>query len=121
MFCSNMAANLHHPRDLGAQTHGDRVALHSGTLVLGLVSFWGHLGPVKAVFGPFWAHFSLLGPTSTFFAGMWPPTGTTRELGGQTHGDRVALHRGPFVLGLRPFWGHLGQFQAVFGPFWGPF
>ena len=49
---------------------------------------------------------------------MWPPTGTTRELGAQTHGDRVALHSGTFVLGLVSFGGKrgpLGLFLAHFG------
>ena len=48
---------------------------------------------------------------------MWPPTGDTRELEAQTHGDRVALRRGTFVLGLGSFGGHLGPFWAVLATF----
>ena len=61
-------------RELGVQTHGDRVALRNGTFFLGLGSFWGHLGP----FWPPQAHFW------PFLAVMWLPTGTTRELGAHT-------------------------------------
>ena len=62
---------------------------------------------------------------------MWPPTGATRELGVQTHGDRVALLHAAFFSGLGSFWGHLGPFWAVLasfgpilasrGPFWAIF
>ena len=82
--------------------------------------------------GPFWAHFGLQGPIfGHFLAVMWPPTGATRELGVQTHGDRVALRNGTFFLGLGSFWGHLGPFGADLaprgpilasrGPFWAIF
>ena len=70
--------------------------------------------------GPFWAHFGLQGGIfGHFLAVMWPPTAATRELGVQTHGDRVALRNGTFFLDLGSFWGNLGQFWAVlalFGP-----
>ena len=89
-----------------------------GILHLGLGSFCGHLGPFWAVFGLFWAHFSLQGPIfGHFLAVMWPPTAATRELGVQTHGDRVALRNGTFFLRLGSFWGHLGPFWAVLAPF----
>ena len=78
--------------------------------------------------GPFWARFGLQGPIfGHFLAVMWPPTAATRELGVQTHSDRVALRNAAFFLGLGSFWGHLGPFWAVlasFGPilaFKGPF
>ena len=78
--------------------------------------------------GPFCAHFGLQGPIfGHFLAVMWLPTGATQELGVQTHGDRVALRRGTFFLGLVSFWGHVGPFWAVLaslGPVlasWGPF
>ena len=48
---------------------------------------------------------------------MWPPTGATQEVGAQTHGDWVALHRRNFVLGLGSSQGHLGPFGAVLAPF----
>ena len=48
---------------------------------------------------------------------MWPPTAATRDLGVQTHGDRVALCNGTFFLGLGSFWGHLGPFWAILAPF----
>ena len=68
--------------------------------------------------GPFWAHFGLHGPIfGHFLAVMWPPTTATRELGVQTHGDRVALRNTAFFLGLGSFWGHLGPFWAVLAPF----
>ena len=85
-----------------------------------------------AAVGPFWAHFALQGPIfGHFLAVMWPPIAATRELGVQTHGDRVALRNGTFFLGLGSFWGHLGPFWAVLasfgpisgsrGPFWAIF
>ena len=74
------------------------------------------------------AHFGLQRPIfDHFLPAVWSPTGATRELGVQTHGDRVALRRGTLLLGLGSFWGHLGPFWAVlasFGPIWaswGPF
>ena len=68
--------------------------------------------------GPFWAHFGLHGPIfGHFLAVMWPPTTATRELGVQTHGDRVALRNAAFFLSLGSFWGHLGPFWAVLAPF----
>ena len=68
--------------------------------------------------GPFWAHFGLQGPIfGHCLAVMWPLTGATRELGVQTHGDRVALGNRTFFLGLGSFWGHLGPFWAVLAHF----
>ena len=87
--------------------HGDRVALHRQTFVLGLGSFWGHLGPFGTALAHFWP----------FLAVLWPPTGASRKSGGQTHGDRVALLRGPLHLRLGSFWGHLGAFWAVLAHF----
>ena len=67
--------------------------------------------------GPFWAQFGLQGPIfGHFLAVMGPLTAATRELGVQTHGDRVALRNAAFSLGLGSFWGHLGPFWAHFGP-----
>ena len=67
--------------------------------------------------GPFWAHVGLQGPIfGHFLAVMWPPTAAKRELGVQTHGDRVALRRGTLFLRLGSFWGHLGAFWAVLAP-----
>ena len=78
----------------------------------------GAFRPILGCFGPFWAHFGLRGPSfGHFLAVMWPPTAATRELGVQTHGDRVALCNGTFFLGLGSFWGHLGPFWAVLAPF----
>ena len=68
--------------------------------------------------GPFWAHFGLQGPIfGHFLAAMWPPTAATRQLGVQTHGDRVALRGAAFFLGLGSFWGHLSPCWAVLAPF----
>ena len=63
----------------------------------------GAFGPSWAILAPFGPILASKGPFWPFLAVMWPPTGATQELGAQTHGDRVALHRGPVVLGLRPF------------------
>ena len=98
---------------LGAQTHGDRVALLSGTFVLGLGSSWGHLGPFQAGLAPFGPILASKGPFWPFLAVMRPSTNAARELGAQTHGDRVALHSGIIVPGLGSLWGHLGPFWAI--------
>ena len=63
--------------------------------------------------GCFWP---LLGPFRPPEAHFWP-TAATRELGVQTHGDRVALRRGTLHLGLGSFWGHLGPFWTDLAPF----
>ena len=68
--------------------------------------------------GLFGAHFSLQGPIfGHFLAVRWPPTAATREVGIQTHGDRVALRNTAFFLSLGSFWGHLSPFRAVLAPF----
>jgi hypothetical protein len=77
----------------------------------------GHLGPIWADLAPLWAHFGLQGPFLAIFGIVWSPTGTTRELGVQTHGDRVALRRGTLLLGLGSFWAHFGLFWPLLGPF----
>ena len=51
-------------RELGAQTHGDRVALHRGTFGVILGAF----EPIWGCFGPFLAHFSLQGPILAIFS-----------------------------------------------------
>ena len=71
-------------RELGAQTHGDRVALRDGTFFLGLGAFFGHLGPFWAVLASFGPISASRGPFGLFLAIMWPPTGVTQELGAQT-------------------------------------
>ena len=71
------------------------------------------MGPFWSVLAPVWPILTSRGTFWPILAIMWPPTSATQELGAQTHGDRVALHRGTFVLGLRPFWGYVGPFGAV--------
>lgn len=74
------------------------VALHMGTFVLGLRPLWGHLGPFRAVSAPFGPISAFWGPFRPFLAVMWPPTSAT-----QTHGDRVASHRGSGPCGPSEF------------------
>ena len=118
ILSSNVAAEWRQP-GLGGPKHmviGWPYIGQPLSSVLG--SFQGHLGPFRAVLAPFGPKFALPGPIFGHFeqqcgrrvapAGPW---------GGQTHGDRVALRRGTFVLGLGSFWGHLGPFWAVLAPF----
>ena len=74
--------------------------------------------------GPrFLAHFLLQGPFVAIFSSNVAADRHHPGVGAQTHGHRVALHIGIFLLGLGSFrdtWAHLGLFWPLCGPFWPP-
>ena len=86
--------------DLGVQTHGDRVALRSGTFFLGLGSFWGHLGPFWAVLAPFGPISASKGPFLAIFSSNVAADWHDPGVGGPNLVGRSALGRGNFGLSL---------------------
>ena len=89
-------------RELGAQTHSDRVALRRGTFLLGLGLFWGHLGPFGAVLAPFGPILAFKGPFLAIFSSNMAADRRHPGVGGPNLVGRSALGRGPFGLSLGP-------------------
>ena len=78
------------------------MALHNGTFFLGLVSFWGHLGPFWAALAPFGPILASKGPFLAIFSSNVAANRRHPGVRGPNLVGRTALGRENFGLSLGP-------------------